>query len=131
MSTIELGMTVVDSKGTQYAYAGEHKNGRTGQSVSYRVGGGELPAITTDARYLMPASAVDQARLLDLRKDDRVSVVNDKAGRPGTWAGPWRALTPGDTQPTWHTTKRDALSVAAGRLAIAEWHLSNDKEEGN
>ena len=119
MKTIEVGTHVTDSGGRTYTFAGPREDGRSGSRVTYKLGAhSEAAEIQTDPRTVIPTAEMPNDLPL---KDARIEVANDKAGRPGAWAGSWRAQTPGDTAPHWHKTKRDAVESAARRLVIQDW----------
>ncbi|MCI4659657.1 hypothetical protein [Cryobacterium zhongshanensis] len=114
--TIEPGTLVTDETGHPFTYGGpaEHVGFTT---TSYGAG---RPVIHTELSNVAPFDQVPAAAQLD-KKDPRISVTLDKAGRPNTWSGNWRSETTGTAFPRWHKTKRDGLEESARRLAIADW----------
>jgi hypothetical protein len=115
--TIPTGTTVMDDYGTNYVYGGDAEHAGF-QTVEFGIGRGGLPTLHCDPRTIAPAEAMPAD--LD-KKDARIVVANDKAGRPGSWVGPWRAEVPGDKGPRWSRTKGEAVERAARRLAIRDW----------
>ena len=119
---IAVGITVTDDTGHEYRYGGEDEDRGGMTSISFDMRFGGLPTIKCSAGGVAP---IGQVTTLD-KKDPRIVWANDKAGRPGTWTGTWRAQAECDEFPHWHKTKTEALERAARRLAIADWH--NTKE---
>jgi len=119
---IAVGTTVTDDTGREYRYGGGNEERASMFSISFDMRHGGLPTIKCGAGGVAP---IGQVTTLD-KKDPRIVWANDKAGRPGTWTGTWRAQAECDEFPHWHKTKTEALERAARRLAIADWH--NTKE---
>jgi hypothetical protein len=116
--TIKPETTITDQRGDEYTYGGLQDGGLPGGcTISFGVAAGGLPVIRCEPEKVIPSAELPK---LD-KKDPRIEVANDKAGRPTSWGGNWRAQVPGDLSPYWHKTKTEAVTHAALRLAIRAW----------
>jgi hypothetical protein len=120
--SIETGTLVIDQHGDTLRYGGTGEDAGQDPFMSRVVYDSRHshPTIKCNPHMVAPADAVPELKDLD-RKDPRITVANDKAGRPNTWSGSWRSQIPGDLNPRWFRTKGEATAEAARRLAIAGW----------
>lgn len=121
---IKIGTTVRDDRGTLYTFEGENEHGRGWFGIVARIGAGGLAGVRCDTDAVIPADAVPEGfpTAADLKAAAvDADVTNDKAGRPNTWSGAWRA-TVGNRMPRWFKTKRDAVAFAAWRTLIDRYH---------
>lgn len=120
---ITTGSIVRDDHGKKYAYEGEGDHDNSFQMV-FHVGSSALPGARCAANLVIPESAVPESfpSAADLKAAAFLAgVQNDKSGRPGTWAGSWRATLPA-MRPRWFHTKREAVAWAAWRTLIRMYH---------
>jgi hypothetical protein len=76
-----------------------------------------LPERKCDPRQVAPADVAIPAQ------DPRVEVVRGtRAEKPYGAPGIWKLTVPGQEQPTWHRTKREATATGLRRVAIFDWH---------
>ncbi|WP_406245855.1 hypothetical protein ACI7YT_12505 [Microbacterium sp. M] len=118
---IKIGTTVRDDRGDSYIFE-EESPGRF--TITFRIGSGGLAGIRCGMDAVIPADAVPEGfpTAADLKAAAvDADVTNDKAGRPNSWSGSWRA-TVGERMPRWFKTKRDAVAFAAWRALIDSYH---------
>jgi hypothetical protein len=122
MRAIETGTEVIHAQHTStYLYGGPDESGRRGwTSIRVTLGSGTKSTIVCDPDQVAPADAV-QLNPADPRY--RVEKLPRKrhAWDPGPWLAHVEGLTAADIAPAFKT-KRDAVTYATKRLAIADYH---------
>lgn len=120
MKDVALGTEVMHRNGV-FAYGGppEHEGM---EQMRFDLRYGTLTTIHTTPDRVAPKEVEANVNL----KDPRITVVkHDK--KPGYWAsGPWASSIEGGEVLGWHKTKKDGVEDIARRLAIRDWHESEE-----